>query len=88
MKALLCCVSIAIILWLPFQASAAVVDYYDYKHDEIYQVRAALGITTQIELSPDEKFWTTAPASVMAGSSTDGIMFFISSRKTSTSTPT
>jgi type IV secretion system protein VirB9 len=36
-------------------AAAQAVDYYDYKADQIYQVRAGLGITTQIELNPNEK---------------------------------
>ncbi|WP_164739131.1 MULTISPECIES: TrbG/VirB9 family P-type conjugative transfer protein [Xanthomonas] len=35
--------------------SAQAVDYYDYKADQIYQIRAGLGITTQIELNPNEK---------------------------------
>lgn len=36
-------------------ASAQVIDRYEYKPDAIYQVRTGLGITTQIELSPNEK---------------------------------
>jgi type IV secretion system protein VirB9 len=36
-------------------ATAQVVDTYDYQPDKIYPVRTALGITTQIELSPNEK---------------------------------
>ncbi|GGA22084.1 hypothetical protein GCM10010981_07830 [Dyella nitratireducens] len=36
-------------------ASAQVVQQYEYKSDAIYPVRAGLGITTQIELSPHEK---------------------------------
>ena len=39
----------------PFCASAQVVQQYDYQPDRIYPVRAGLGITTQIELSPNEK---------------------------------
>jgi type IV secretion system protein VirB9 len=35
-------------------ANAQVVQQYDYAPDAIYQVRTGLGITTQIELSPDE----------------------------------
>jgi len=36
-------------------AHAQVVSEYEYAPDQIYPVRAALGITTQIELSPNEK---------------------------------
>jgi type IV secretion system protein VirB9 len=36
-------------------ASAQVVQEYPYAPDSIYQVRTGLGITTQIELSPNEK---------------------------------
>lgn len=36
-------------------AFAQTVQMYQYKPDGIYPVRAGLGITTQIELSPDEK---------------------------------
>jgi type IV secretion system protein VirB9 len=36
-------------------ANAQVVSEYEYAPDKIYPVRAALGITTQIELSPHEK---------------------------------
>lgn len=35
--------------------SAQVVQQYDYRPDSIYLVRTGLGITTQIELSPNEK---------------------------------
>ncbi|HEV2681233.1 MAG TPA: TrbG/VirB9 family P-type conjugative transfer protein, partial [Rhodanobacter sp.] len=35
--------------------SAQVVQQYDYKPDSVYPVRAGLGITTQVELSPNEK---------------------------------
>ena len=35
--------------------SQQVVQQYDYKADAIYPIRAGLGITTQIELSPNEK---------------------------------
>jgi type IV secretion system protein VirB9 len=35
-------------------ACAQVVETYDYVPDRIYPVRTGLGITTQIELSPDE----------------------------------
>jgi len=40
-------------VWLP--AMAQVVSEYEYVPDKIYPVRTALGITTQIELSPNEK---------------------------------
>jgi len=40
---------------LAFPASAQVVQEYEYAPDRIYQVRTGLGITTQIELSPNEK---------------------------------
>ena len=36
-------------------ASAQGVDQYEYEKDRIYQVRTGLGLTTQIELSPNEK---------------------------------
>jgi len=36
-------------------AAASVIDDYDYVPDAVYQVRAGLGITTQIELSPHEE---------------------------------
>jgi type IV secretion system protein VirB9 len=36
-------------------ASAQVVQEYEYKDEQIYQVRTGLGITTQVELSPNEK---------------------------------
>ncbi len=36
-------------------AAADVVQEYEYQPDRIYQVRTGLGITTQIELSPNEK---------------------------------
>jgi len=36
-------------------ASAQVVQDYEYESDRIYEVRTGLGITTQIELSPNEK---------------------------------
>jgi len=37
------------------RASAQVVQQYEYQPDRIYPVRTGLGITTQIELSPNEK---------------------------------
>jgi len=36
-------------------ASAQTVQSYEYQPERIYTVRAGLGITTQIELSADEK---------------------------------
>lgn len=36
-------------------AHAQAVQQYDYQPDRVYQVRTGLGITTQIELSPNEK---------------------------------
>lgn len=36
-------------------AGAQVIDVYEYAPDRIYPVRTGLGITTQIELSPQEK---------------------------------
>ncbi|WP_225563068.1 TrbG/VirB9 family P-type conjugative transfer protein [Rhodanobacter sp. DHG33] len=45
----------AAFLGLPTLASAQVVQQYDYQPDRIYPVRTGLGITTQIELSPQEK---------------------------------
>ncbi|NDK38447.1 type IV secretion system protein VirB9 [Pseudoxanthomonas gei] len=36
-------------------AGAQVVQQYEYQTDRIYEVRTGLGITTQIELSPNEK---------------------------------
>lgn len=34
---------------------AQVIEEYEYQADRIYQIRTGLGITTQIELSPEEK---------------------------------
>ena len=36
-------------------AAAQVIQEYEYEPDRIYQVRTGLGITTQIELSPNEE---------------------------------
>lgn len=36
-------------------ARAQHIDVYDYQPDQVYPVRAALGIATQIELAPDEE---------------------------------
>lgn len=38
-----------------FSAGAQVVQEYQYESNRIYEVRTGLGITTQIELSPNEK---------------------------------
>ena len=45
----------AVILGAALPASAQVVQQYEYEPDRIYEVRTGLGITTQIELSPNEK---------------------------------
>ncbi len=36
-------------------AHAQVIEEYEYRPDQVYQVRTGLGITTQIELSPSEE---------------------------------
>ena len=41
--------------FVAFRAGAQVVQEYEYQPDRIYQVRTGLGITTQIELSPNEE---------------------------------
>ena len=43
------------LLCLAPPTSAQVVQEYEYQSDRIYEVRTGLGITTQIELSPNEK---------------------------------
>lgn len=43
------------VLVLALPAQAQVVQAYEYQPDRIYQIRTGLGITTQIELSPNEK---------------------------------
>ena len=40
---------------IPAPVHAQVVEQYEYQPDRIYPVRTGLGITTQIELSPNEK---------------------------------
>lgn len=51
-----CSVLVALALLLgAMPARADVIQQYDYVPDAIYQVRAGLGITTQIELSPNEQ---------------------------------
>ncbi len=42
-------------LLFPAAAMAQAVDHYEYEKDRIYPVRTGLGLTTQIELSPNEK---------------------------------
>ena len=39
----------------PCVAQAQVIEEYEYQPDRIYQIRTGLGITTQVELSPEEK---------------------------------
>jgi type IV secretion system protein VirB9 len=39
----------------PRGAAAQAVQQYEYQPDRVYQVRTGLGITTQIELNPNEK---------------------------------
>src|SRR5687768_9131433 len=43
------------LLCLALPVSAQVVQEYEYQPDRIYEVRTGLGITTQVELSPNEK---------------------------------
>lgn len=45
----------AAIVGAALPVSAQVVQQYQYEPDRIYEVRTGLGITTQIELSPNEK---------------------------------
>jgi type IV secretion system protein VirB9 len=40
---------------LTFSVNAQVMQQYEFQPDRIYPVRTGLGITTQIELSPNEK---------------------------------
>ena len=54
MRQALHCMAIAGLLAFTVQAHAQVVQEYDYVPDAIYQVRTGLGITTQIELDPNE----------------------------------
>lgn len=42
-------------LWPVLPASAQVVQDYEYEQNRIYEIRTGLGITTQIELNPNEK---------------------------------
>ena len=54
-KHCLAAASFLAISWVALPASAQVVQDYEYEPDRIYEVRTGLGITTQIELSPNEK---------------------------------
>ncbi|MEO6520024.1 MAG: TrbG/VirB9 family P-type conjugative transfer protein [Pseudoxanthomonas sp.] len=45
----------AVLIAVATPATAQVVQQYEYEPDRIYEVRTGLGITTQIELSPNEK---------------------------------
>jgi len=54
MKALLLAIALTLSA-LSTPAAAQVVQEYDYVADRIYPVRTGLGITTQIELSPNEQ---------------------------------
>jgi type IV secretion system protein VirB9 len=54
-KLALACMVCAAAAAMPRPAGAQVVQQYEYQPDRIYQVRTGLGITTQIELSPNEK---------------------------------
>lgn len=47
--------AIASVAALPTAAHAQVVDEYEYQPDRVYPIRTALGITTQVELSPHEE---------------------------------
>lgn len=53
MKAIL--LAIALMLAVLPRVHAQAVQQYEYAPDRIYPIRTGLGITTQIELSPDEK---------------------------------
>lgn len=53
MKAVLLAIAIATAAFAP-QVRAQAVQQYEYAPDRIYPIRTGLGITTQIELSPDE----------------------------------
>lgn len=47
--------AIGLLAVAPRGADAQAVQQYDYQPDHVYPVRTGLGITTQIELSPNEK---------------------------------
>lgn len=48
-------VGVMVLLLATGSASAQALQEYDYESDRIYPVRTGLGITTQIELSPNEQ---------------------------------
>lgn len=53
-----CCLAVivnVVVLGAALSANAEVIEQYEYVPDRIYEVRTGLGITTQIELSPNEK---------------------------------
>lgn len=54
-KLALVCIACVAAAAITRPAGAQVVQQYEYQPDRIYQVRTGLGITTQIELSPNEK---------------------------------
>lgn len=54
MKTFALAATIGLLIAIP-EARAQVIDQYEYAPDKIYPVRTGLGITTQIELSPNEK---------------------------------
>jgi len=45
----------AVLTGIALPATAQVIQEYEYESNRIYQVRTGLGITTQIELSPNEQ---------------------------------
>lgn len=49
------CLPATLVLAAVFPAGAQVVQVYEYQPDRIYEIRTGLGITTQVELSPNEK---------------------------------
>lgn len=46
---------LAVLIGAALPAAAQVIQEYEYEPNRIYQVRTGLGITTQIELSPNEQ---------------------------------
>jgi len=53
--ALMTCLLCSALIATPDRACAQVVQQYEYQPNHIYPVRTGLGITTQIELSPNEQ---------------------------------
>jgi type IV secretion system protein VirB9 len=53
--ALLLSTALAAIASAPWAVRAQVIEEYEYRADRVYQIRAGLGIATQIELSPEEE---------------------------------